>query len=180
MELKSFEVAGLRSLARTGRVPLGCPTILTGPNDGGKTSLLDALAFLLSATNIAAYDFTSAREDEDPPCGTTDGHFSECSVEGTFALTEKEKEELQLEEEIHLRRRISSAGKSLEIRTKAPENHALRELDVKNLGDLQKIAEDLEIEADGPRIERSPTSGLSFVKRNQVHTSTRGSRLRAT
>jgi energy-coupling factor transporter ATP-binding protein EcfA2 len=47
--LQSISATGFRSLAECGPIPLsGNLTVLTGQNDGGKTSVLDAVAFLLS------------------------------------------------------------------------------------------------------------------------------------
>lgn len=38
MDLLSFSVEGFRSLADAADIPVGQPSLLTGANDGGKTS----------------------------------------------------------------------------------------------------------------------------------------------
>lgn len=52
MQLNSFSVAGFHTLADVQRVPLRCPTILTGRNDSGKSSMLDGLYFLLEPSQF--------------------------------------------------------------------------------------------------------------------------------
>ncbi len=47
IELDWFTVYGLKSLAKIEEIPVQRPTIITGANDGGKSTTLRAVAFLL-------------------------------------------------------------------------------------------------------------------------------------
>lgn len=52
VRLRTFAVQGFRCLANPGEVSLGRPTIIAGPNDGGKTSLLLGLAVLFNDQKV--------------------------------------------------------------------------------------------------------------------------------
>ena len=58
LQLDSFTVEGFRALANTAEIPIRSPTILTGGNDGGKSSALDALRFLLDGPRPVEADYT--------------------------------------------------------------------------------------------------------------------------
>src|SRR5258708_38815956 len=57
MQLASFSISGFRSLAEVTPIPVRSPTVLTGRNDSGKSSVLDALGFLLASQEVADSDF---------------------------------------------------------------------------------------------------------------------------
>jgi putative ATP-dependent endonuclease of OLD family len=68
MQLISFSISGFRALADVGPVPLAQPSILTGRNDSGKSSVLDALAFLLDPyRKVLPTDFPILAEDAREP-----------------------------------------------------------------------------------------------------------------
>lgn len=151
MELEALRVSGFRSLALIDWVPIRRPTILTGPNDGGKTSLLDSLRFLLEGKPIPSGDFTMVRQGEQPECGTSDGRYSECFVEGQFNPSDAERTELRLPPKVHVRRRLSvDQAPSLEILMQVPSDERLRALEVKPLQDLRAVAAELDLSATGP------------------------------
>ncbi len=107
VELDAFCVFGIRCLAAADWVPVARPTILTGANDGGKTSLLLAIAFLLEGKGLTPDDLTLVKEDEDPACGAVDGRYAEAWVEGRFSLQDDEAARLGVDPEVsdHGRRR---------------------------------------------------------------------------
>ncbi|MFF7361562.1 hypothetical protein [Streptomyces sp. NPDC008125] len=58
MQLTRFSACGFRSLAHVEDIPVSSPTILTGRNDGGKSAVLTALAFLLGKHPLTDEDRT--------------------------------------------------------------------------------------------------------------------------
>lgn len=150
MKLRKFAVQGFRSLADPGVVTLGRPTIVTGPNDGGKTSLLLALGILLNNQRIHEADLTHAMPDEIPPTGRSNDRFAECRVLGIFELSSDEQSELGLPPEIQLRRLASPENQSLEILIEVPTNLALRDIEEKSLAQLKEAAESLSLDPEGP------------------------------
>lgn len=150
MRLRKFAVQGFRSLADPGEVSLGRPTIITGPNDGGKTSLILALAILLSGRKIQQEDLTHALPEEDPPTGRSNDRFAECRVLGIFELNSEEQEALGLTPEIQLRRLATPISQSLEILKEVPANPQLRDLEYMTLNELKETAESLGIKPTGP------------------------------
>jgi putative ATP-dependent endonuclease of OLD family len=155
MELESFKVTGLRCLADIEWVPILSPSIITGPNDGGKTSLLLALRFLLEGQRLHVEDFTLVREGADPEAPTRDGRNAECVVEGQVRLTTQESEELQLPAETQIRRRANHDGQVfLEVLILVPEDERLRSLSEKPIQDLKQIAAELGVDPVGPKSER--------------------------
>ena len=154
MKLRRFAVQGFRSLANPGQVSLGRPTIITGPNDGGKTSLLTGVAVLLNDQKVTETDLTHALPDEEPPCGRSNDRFAECWVEGLFELSSDEQGRLGLGPEVRLRRVASPGSQSLEILQEVPTNVLLRDLETKNLEDLKKGADSLGLQAEGPQNQK--------------------------
>jgi energy-coupling factor transporter ATP-binding protein EcfA2 len=102
VHLNSFSVSGFRSLTQVAAIPVRKPTILAGHNDGGKSALLDALAFLLGKHALAEDDrtyLTVDGEDESAPV-----RCEETSVVGAFTLDAWEQEQFDLPEQVRLRR----------------------------------------------------------------------------
>ncbi|WP_280725302.1 hypothetical protein [Kitasatospora sp. MAA4] len=65
-----MSVEGFRCLAEIKQVPVLRQTVLTGQNEGGgKTALLDALAFLLKGTALSERDLTYLGEGEAEDAG---------------------------------------------------------------------------------------------------------------
>ncbi|MFD3797819.1 ATP-dependent endonuclease [Streptomyces californicus] len=102
MHLNSFSVSGFRSLTEVADIPVRKPTILAGHNDGGKSALLDALAFLLGKHALAEDDRTYLTVDGDDESAPV--RCEESSVEGAFTLDAWEQEQFDLPAQVRLRR----------------------------------------------------------------------------
>jgi predicted ATP-dependent endonuclease of OLD family len=99
----SFSISGFRVLADVGPVPLEKPSILTGRNDSGKSSVLDALAFLLDPyRNVLPTDFPIQAEDARKP-----DEERVIVVTGVFKLNEDDQKATGLADVVIIRR---SAG----------------------------------------------------------------------
>ena len=74
LQLRSITIRRFRSLHDVGPLPVqSALTVLTGENDGGKTSCLDAVAFLLENRSLDDDDRSRWAHDDEP-----------IEVEGTF------------------------------------------------------------------------------------------------
>lgn len=156
MELEAFRAHGIRCLADVDWVPVARPTILTGANDGGKTSLLLGLSFLLTGKALPKEDFTSAVDGEELKLPVVEGRYAECWIESQFRLNEEEQELTGLGEKVHIRRRQEISGQvSLEFLTSAPSDERLRGLDALKLDELKDIAAKCDVEIDGPKNQRA-------------------------
>ncbi|MFI9060204.1 ATP-dependent nuclease [Streptomyces anulatus] len=99
MQLTRFSACGFRSLAHVEDIPVSSPTILTGRNDGGKSAVLTALAFLLGKHPLTEEDRTYEQG------GATKGRrCAETWVEGEFFLDSGEQAEHSLPETVRIRR----------------------------------------------------------------------------
>jgi hypothetical protein len=99
----SFSISGFRALADVGPVPLERPSILTGRNDSGKSSVLDALAFLLDPyRKVLPTDFPIQAEDARKP-----DEERVIVVTGVFKLNEDDQKATGLADVVIIRR---SAG----------------------------------------------------------------------
>lgn len=145
MQLEEIFISGFRSMRDVGPIPLGTPTILTGPNDAGKTAIIKALSFLLGEYAILPTDVTVLR---DMPEHDT------LHVNGVFRLNEEEGREFALAENVHIRRvweRGGGAKGKLELETEAPAEERLRQLSsTLPLAELRTRAEDLGVTPEGP------------------------------
>lgn len=153
MQLQAFHVSGFRSLAEIETVPLRAPTIITGPNDGGKTALIHAVRFLLNGPTPPDEDRTWARDGETPRGGVAeDRRFGEMCVTGRFSLSPQEQKALELPEEIDVRRRLGVVvTATYEIKVEVPEDERLRALDDSlTLSELKSRANGLAVEPEGP------------------------------
>uniref|UniRef100_UPI003F872B64 AAA family ATPase n=1 Tax=Actinosynnema sp. TaxID=1872144 RepID=UPI003F872B64 len=97
MHLASFSIRGFRSLAEVEDIPIGSPTILAGPNDGGKSSALDAVKFLLGR-------YSPIEDDRTYLEGESDGGRAAIEVIGRVRLDPWEQERFSLLAEVKLRR----------------------------------------------------------------------------
>ncbi|MFJ6890038.1 ATP-dependent nuclease [Streptomyces californicus] len=104
MHLDSFSASGFRSLTEVADIPVSCPTILAGRNDGGKSAVLTALSFLLGAHRLTDEDRTYLQDD-----GATGRRCDQTWVEGSFTLDEAERAPAELPGTIRIRR-IARAG----------------------------------------------------------------------
>ncbi|MFE0631574.1 ATP-dependent endonuclease [Streptomyces sp. NPDC058864] len=128
MHLNSFSVSGFRSLTEVTDIPVSKPTILAGHNDGGKSALLDALAFLLGVHSLSEDDRSYLATDSDgEPASPV--RCESTSVSGTFTLDAVEQEQFELPQQVQLRRRAGEDLVSrLEIWGALPDDERLRDL----------------------------------------------------
>lgn len=154
MQICDVSVEGFRCLAEIKQVPVLRQTVLTGQNEGGKTALLDALAFLLEGTALSERDLTylgeGEAEDADAPA-----RVAQAVVEGSFALRPQEQEVLGLPEHVRIRRRYRpEAGSFLEVRRRVCEEAALQDLASLKLPTLKATANSYGVLPVGPATAR--------------------------
>ncbi|WP_145501102.1 ATP-dependent endonuclease [Streptomyces sp. CFMR 7] len=125
MHLDSFSASGFRSLTEVADIPVSCPTILAGRNDGGKSAVLTALSFLLGVHRLTDEDRTYLQGD-----GATGRRCDQTWVEGAFTLDEAERAPAELPGTIRIRR-IARAGEPAcwEYFGQQPADTRLRGLD---------------------------------------------------
>ncbi|MFI1191250.1 ATP-dependent nuclease [Streptomyces californicus] len=125
MHLDSFSASGFRSLTEVADIPVSCPTILAGRNDGGKSAVLTALSFLLGVHRLTDEDRTYLQGD-----GATGRRCDQTWVEGSFTLDEAERAPAKLPGTIRIRR-IARAGEPAcwEYFGQQPADTRLRGLD---------------------------------------------------
>ncbi|SCF16144.1 Predicted ATP-dependent endonuclease of the OLD family, contains P-loop ATPase and TOPRIM domains [Micromonospora matsumotoense] len=148
MQLVSISVCGFRSLQDVGPIPVRRPTILTGPNDSGKSATISALAFLLGAHPLTDEDrtFATASGGDGTAGREVDDHdpverVETTWVEGEFRLSKKEEADFSLPGTVRIRRiRDQESGVRLELLVDAPEDENLRNLEARPLADLKRIA----------------------------------------
>lgn len=152
MLLTGFSVRGFRSLLRLEGIPVSKPTILAGPNDGGKSAILAALSYLLGRCPL---------EDDDRTYLSSSDALSRCEeteVEGMFTLDEWEQQAFGLEATIRLRR---SAGADLVSRLECwlpvPQDERLRDLSSYKVPELKELAKEFDLPTSGAKakIEQS-------------------------
>jgi putative ATP-dependent endonuclease of the OLD family len=154
MRLESFGVQGFRSLADVAVIPVRQPTILTGENDGGKSSALEALAFLLSGPAPAREDYSFKWGGEDSQGAAELPRVGEIVVTGEFSLSQSEQKVLSLPARISLRRKVANAHVPVfEIYVETPEDEALRGIEEMRIQDLRTLASTRGVEPEGKRTE---------------------------
>lgn len=99
MQLTRFSAHGFRSLAHVEDIPVSSPTILAGRNDGGKSAVLTALAFLLGKHRLTEEDRTYEQGE-----GTKGRRCAETWAEGEFLLDSVEQAEHSLPGTVRIRR----------------------------------------------------------------------------
>ncbi|MFD8694271.1 ATP-dependent nuclease [Kitasatospora purpeofusca] len=129
MHLKSFSVSGFRSLTDVADIPVSRPTILAGHNDGGKSAVLDALAFLLGKRSLSEDDRSySGTDPEQEPCEGA-GRMPSTSVTGVFLLDEWEQGAFGLPAEVKVRRWAAlEASPRLQVWGPMPDDERLVDL----------------------------------------------------
>lgn len=146
MYLTKFAVRGFRSLTDVSSIPISGPTILAGHNDGGKTAILAALAYLLGKHKLTEEDRTYSQtvtgqhaEEQLLRCELTE-------VEGTFDLDPWEQQEFNLPSPLRIRRASGDDLQShLEYWAPVPDDERLRSLAGKSANDLKDLCKDLGI-----------------------------------
>ena len=154
IEVEEFSVSGFKSLAEVERIPVRKPTIITGANDGGKSTTLRALDFLLGGSAPAPADHTLMG----PPAeGNEPLRQESVVVEGRFSLDKKEVEEFALPHTVSLRR-VSDGGAAsrYEVFQPRPLDPSLRGLDALKQSELRALGERLGLEPQGPLNQREP------------------------
>ncbi|MFB7983524.1 ATP-dependent nuclease [Streptomyces vinaceus] len=171
MHLNSFGVSGFRSLTEIAGIPVGKPTILAGHNDGGKSAVLGALAFLLGKHELTLDDRTyvdAVGGDE----STLPLRCAETSVVGCFTLDTWEQDEFDLPERIRLRR---CAGEDLvsrlELWEAVPDDERLRDLSQYQVPDAKVLVKELEL---SPLSMRKPDLLKALRAYGREHASSEG------
>lgn len=139
MQLDTISVRGLRSLACVEDIPIMQPTVLTGANDSGKSTVLLALAVLLV--------------DAPVPDGARHrglGADDNVVVEGSFSLHADEQSTLSLPKTVRVRRRVPEHGsRVLEVRRSVPEDERLRDPDARKVDELKALIKESGLTAAG-------------------------------
>lgn len=152
IELHSISVRGLRSLLDVRSIPIRRPTILTGANDGGKSTTLLALSFLLGEWKPSLEDFASTGRTQD---GNEPLRAEEIEVVGEFSVDNRDQAALGLRSQIKLRRTVGpDLSSSYELHTSRPREAQLRDLAARKLPDVKQLAAKLGIEPTGKKSSR--------------------------
>lgn len=153
IELEEYSVVGLKSLADVATIPVRKPTIITGANDGGKSTTLRALDFLLGGKPPALDDHSVLGPGAD---GAPALREERIVVTGKFALQPEIAAELQLPTSIRLRRSSDpTGGARYEVQRSVPADEDLRSLETLKLQELQEVAERHSVEPQGKRNARA-------------------------
>jgi putative ATP-dependent endonuclease of OLD family len=155
VHLRSFAVSGFRSLTDVGDIPVSKPTILAGHNDGGKSAVLDALAYLVGSASLEQDDRTYLSQ---PSPGAEDGSaptLGRCAmtvVTGTFELDPWEQETFDLPSHVRLRRWCDEdLASRLEVLGPQPDDERLRDLSAYLVPGLKKLMAELGLKAASGR-----------------------------
>ncbi|WP_101468967.1 ATP-dependent nuclease [Nocardia fluminea] len=122
MHLETYSVCGFRSLADVTGIPISSPTIVAGPNDGGKSAALSALMFLLDS-------YTLTEDDRSYQSGESGGRCEGTEVLGEFRLDSWEQQRFGLPLQVKIRRYADAdLAPRYEIWGAIPDNEELRDL----------------------------------------------------
>ncbi|MFD9721168.1 ATP-dependent endonuclease [Streptomyces sp. NPDC059076] len=125
MYLDSYSAGGFRSLTHVTGIPISRPTVLAGRNDGGKSAVLTALAFLLGTHRLTDEDRTYVQGMD-----TKGQRCAETWVEGEFRLDMQEQDRSSLPAKVRIRRRsLLGEAPSLEYFGSQPADSRLRDVD---------------------------------------------------
>ena len=144
MHLERFSVRGFRSLAEVVDIPISGPTILAGPNDGGKSAALAALGFLVGDSVVTEDDRTFLEGESGVRCPLTE-------VVGHFRLDEWECERLGLPAAVVVRRSVDAELVArYEIWAAVPDDEELRDLHGKLVPDLRELVKKFGVKPEKP------------------------------
>lgn len=166
LKLQNVSITGFRSIEKLDDLRIGSPLVLAGHNDAGKSTIIDAIVFLLGTYRLTDSDRTyldatssddeapeveveaDAEEVEKPP-----RRVSVTSVEGVFALSEQESNEHGVSK-LRLRRIATDGGApKLELLTMAPVDARLRDFEALNVQPLKDRLATLELPQTGNKLE---------------------------
>lgn len=145
MHLIRFSACGFRSLTYVQDIPVSSPTILAGRNDGGKSAVLAALAFLLGEHRLTDEDRTYEQGE-----GVKGQRCAETWVEGVFRLDASEQAATGLAAEARIRRR-AHAGEAArwEFFGRRPADSRLHGLDQLLKKDLASLVDEFGLHPAG-------------------------------
>ncbi|GAA1294090.1 ATP-dependent nuclease [Saccharothrix xinjiangensis] len=165
MHLEKYSVRGFRSLADVADIPISSPTILAGPNDGGKTAALGALGFLLGAHTVT-------EDDRSYLAGEAGGRCTDTEVVGDFRLDAWEQEKFGLPTELRIRRWTDGdLVPRFEIWGSVPDDEELRDLSGKLVPELKELATRFGIRLPKPT---KPVLLAALVEYGREHSSGQG------
>lgn len=125
-----MSVTGFRCLGEVRGIPISGPTILAGQNDGGKSAVLHALAFLLGHYSLVDDDRTYLTTTGEATAPT---RCDETWVRGEFTLDEWEQTTFDLPPDLAIRRYVAGdAGPVWQCLRPVPNDERLH-------GDLSKV-----------------------------------------
>jgi hypothetical protein len=128
------------------------PTIITGVNDGGKSTALRALDFLLGGSAPDSADFSILRSGEEG----IETRSDRIEVTGSFSLDDEGAKVLGVEKAFTLRRVAKADDSSCyELRTQAPVDPKLRDLETMGLSKLKDLASEYDVAPDGPQTAKA-------------------------
>jgi putative ATP-dependent endonuclease of the OLD family len=153
MRLTSFSVKGFRSLKDVPNIPISSPTILAGHNDGGKSSVIKSLSFLIGTYPLIDEDRTYSESPTEAINGISH-RCTETSVVGKFALSKSEQTQFGLPENTEIRRvSVRDEFDRLEYWAPVPKDERLRDLDNKRVPDLKALAKELGVTPAGSAVK---------------------------
>ena len=148
MRLNSVSIAGFRSVALVEDFTIGQPTLITGPNDAGKSSILHAIRFLLGDYKPTDRDLTFV-DGPDRDLASESLRVNETEVIGVFDLSVAEAMDLELPSTVRIRRRFAPGTAPVyEIQLQVPTDDRLRDLDSLIVADLKRLVAEFAIETD--------------------------------
>lgn len=120
------------------------PTILAGHNDGGKSALLDALAFLVGARKLEEEDRTYAEPPASDGCPGTLERCAQTAVTGEFSLDSWEQDAFSLSTQVWVRRRCGEdLVAHLEVYGPLADDERLRDLASHLVPGLKELVSEL-------------------------------------
>jgi hypothetical protein len=143
--LTRFSACGFRSLAHVENIPVSSPTILAGRNDGGKSAVLTALAFLLGHHRLTDEDRTYQQAGD-----VAGGRCLETWVEGVFTLDAGERAATALPQTVRIRR-IAEEGQTArwEYYGSRPADSRLHDVTRLLKGELSKLVAEFSLSPSG-------------------------------
>ncbi len=167
MKLQNVSIFGFRSIENLAGLRIGSPLVLAGHNDAGKSTVIDAIVFLLGAYKLTESDRTylhptpieGTESDVEPeevdqsPETVEPERVSITSVEGVFALSGQEAVEHGASTLRVRRIATDGAAPKLEVLTMAPVDARLRDFETLNVQPLKDRLATLDLPQTGKKPE---------------------------